>query len=416
MIAGFVLITASTYAQSSKRTTAINALHDFQTYKEADALKKAKENIDAAAQHNETGIEAKTWKYRGDIYLAAYEEAIRQESEKQKDIKDPDKKSIISYSNAPAGDLQTAGDSYIKAKQLDKKNIYTEDVMKSLSLVQIHLDNKGRADYNAKKSADAASYFEKAFEVSQILGKMDTSLLNNAALSYRLGGDVVKAKSTYQKLIDMGFGKGKTVSILANLYMTENDTVNSALVIRKGRERYPNDIDLLTTETNLFLKQKKNKEALENLKKVIEKNPNDPQLNFALGAIYDNLANPKSDKGADLPQPPEAQEYFTQSETYYKKALELDPNYFDALYNLGALYNNQGVKLYNKSNTIKDAAISAREGKKADEIFKKALPYLEKAHELKPKDKNTMISLKQLYAKTEQEEKYNKIVAELKGN
>ena len=35
--------------------------------------------------------------------------------------------------------------------------------------------------------------------------------------------------------------------------------------------------------------------------------------------------------------------------------------------------------------------------KQADEIFNKALPYLEKAYDLNKTDKNTLLSLKQLY-------------------
>jgi tetratricopeptide (TPR) repeat protein len=403
-------------AQSSKRTTAYNALNDFRSYKEVDALKKAKDNIDAASLNLETGVEAKTWKYRGDIYLESFVYALSKEREKLSDITDANKKTMVSYANTSAADLNTAADSYLKIKEFDKKKIYTEDVDKILPLIQSHLDNKGTADYNAKKATEAAVSFEKSYEISKIIGHPDTAVLNNAALAYRVSGDLPKAKATYQKLVDMGFGKGKTVSILANMMITEKDTASAGKVITQGRKRYPNDMDLLTTETNLFLMAKKNKEALANLKQVIEKNPNDAQLNLVVGSVFDNLANPKDEKGNELTAPAEADEYFKQSELYYKKAIELKPDYFDALYNLGALFNNQGVKQFNKSNTIKDVAMYNKESQKAEDTFKKALPFLEKAHTLNPKDRNTMLALKQLYGKTGQTEKYEKMVQELKGN
>ena len=364
-----------TFAQSSKRTTAINALKDYQTYHEADALKKAKDNIDAASVHEETGKEAKTWKYRGDIYLAAYEHAKQVEDDKQKDEKDVNKKGMVSYANTPIADLQTAYESFSKAKTLDKKNVYTDDVNKSLFIVAAHFDNKGRTDYLSKKAAEAASSFETAYEVSALLGKVDTTAISNAAMAYRAGGNYTKAKQTYQKLVDLGYGKGKTVSVLANMLINEKDTAAASTILKKGRQQYPSDLDLLNAETNLFLMAHKSKEALANLKMAIDKNPNDPQLNLVIGSIYDNLANPKDDQGKDLPQPAEAEDYLKQCEIYYKKAIELKPDYFDALYNLGALYNNQGVKLFNKANTIKDAALYAKESKKADDVFKKALPF-----------------------------------------
>ena len=47
--------------------------------------------------------------------------------------------------------------------------------------------------------------------------------------------------------------------------------------------------------------------------------------------------------------------------------------------------------------------------------FKEAQPYLEKAHELNPADTNTMVSLKQLYARLNETAKYDAIKAKLEG-
>jgi hypothetical protein len=64
------------------------------------------------------------------------------------------------------------------------------------------------------------------------------------------------------------------------------------------------------------------------------------------------------------------------------------------------MYFNGAAELMNEANKIPfnkqkeyDAAIAL-----AKEAFLKAQPYLEKAHELDPKDSNTMVSLQQLYA------------------
>jgi len=408
-----LLSTGMSYAQSSKRTSAHNALEDFKRDKDPASLKKAKDFIDMASQHAETGVEAKTWNMRGEIYLTAYAAALLSEDEKQKDEKDAAKKNMVSYVNVPIADLQTAYESYVKTRDLDKKKVYTDEINKGLFIIGTHFENKGRADYNNKKALEAGGSFEKCFEISVLNGKMDTATLNYAALAYRVGGDAAKAKSIYQKLIDLGYGKGKTISILGTLLMNEKDTAAARKVISAGRVKYPTDMELLTTETNLFLMAHKNKEALANLKQVIEKNPNDAQLNLVVASVFDNMANPKDADDKELPKPAEYDQYYTQSESYYKKAIELKPDYFDALYNLGVLYNNQGVIMYNKANNIKNKAEADKEGNKADEIFKMAIPYLEKAHSVNPKDKNTMRSLKQLYAKTAQQEKYDKIKAEL---
>jgi hypothetical protein len=410
------LFAGMSIAQSSKRTTAHNALEDYKKYKEADALKKAKENIDAAALHPETGIEAKTWVYRGEIYLVTYEHSIQVEEEKQKDVSDPKKKNMNAYSNAAIADLQTSYESYLKAREFDKKKVYTDEIGSALPRIMIHFDNKGVADYQNKQLTTASLAFEKSYEVSQAMGKPDTSILSNAAMSYRVAGDLPKAIEIYKKLVGMGFMKAKTVLILSNIYVANKDTASALALIAAERPKYPNDGDLMLNETQLYLWTKKRKEALANLQNLIAKNPNDSTMNMLVASTYDNMANPKDDKGNDLPPTPESEEYFNQAVNYYKKAIEIKPDYFKALFNLGILYFNKGAKMYNKANTIKDAALYAKESKKADDQFKTALPYMEKAHQVAPKDKDTMKALKTLYSRTEQQAKYDKIVEELKNN
>ncbi|MFI5149413.1 MAG: tetratricopeptide repeat protein [Bacteroidia bacterium] len=416
ILSAMSLLTGMSMAQSSKRTTAHNALEDYKRYKEVDALKKARENIDAASLHAETGVEAKTWVYRGEIYLVSYENSLQQEEAKQKDVSDPKKKNMVAYSNTSLAELQTSYESYLKAREYDKKKIYTEEIGSALPRIMIHFDNKGVADYNSKQLATAAISFEKCYEVSQQMGHPDTSVLNNAAMTYRLAGDLPKSIEIYKKLVAMGFGKGKTVAILSNVYVANKDTAAALTLVAAERAKYPNDGDLIVNETQLFLWTKKRKEALANLQNLIAKNPNDSTMNMLVGSTYDNMANPKDDKGNDLPPPPEQTEYFNQAVTYYKKAIEIKPDYFKALFNLGILYFNRGAKMYNKANNIKEAALYAKESKKADDEFKLALPYMEKAHQVMPKDKDTMKALKTLYSRTEQQAKYDKIVEELKNN
>jgi tetratricopeptide (TPR) repeat protein len=51
---------------------------------------------------------------------------------------------------------------------------------------------------------------------------------------------------------------------------------------------------------------------------------------------------------------------------------------------------------------------------KGDKYLEDSLPYLEKALELNPTDYNTLFSLKQIYSRTGQVEKYNEVNDKLK--
>ena len=121
-------------------------------------------------------------------------------------------------------------------------------------------------------------------------------------------------------------------------------------------------------------------------------------LYFNRGTIYDqegDIANAEKD---------------------YLTALELNFSSFRANYNLGALYFNQGVETKNKANATSDNSLYSKLNKEADAVFAKALPYLETAHNVNTEDKNTLLSLKQLYylnGDYGKSEEMKKLIAEL---
>jgi hypothetical protein len=71
------------------------------------------------------------------------------------------------------------------------------------------------------------------------------------------------------------------------------------------------------------------------------------------------------------------------------------------------LYVNKAASINDEANKLPlDATAHYDKLKKeADEYLEKALPYLEKATELQPGDVNTLISLKQIYARTNKTDK-----------
>jgi tetratricopeptide (TPR) repeat protein len=181
----------------------------------------------------------------------------------------------------------------------------------------------------------------------------------------------------------------------------EKDTVKAMATVKKGREMFPDNYNMIIAETNLYLAMGKTKEAQENLKLAIEKDPKNSNLYFAVGANYDQIANdPKS-------KPEEIEAAMVEAEKNYLKAIEIKPEYFDAIYNIGAMYFNDGVRIFeyaakidiNDTKGYKDAQ------EKYDARWKQALPYLEKALLLVPDDQSTLLSLKQLYTRTNQPEK-----------
>lgn len=424
---------AAVDAQPAKVVSAYNYLRYYDQNKKSQDLIDAQKNIDEAIAHEKTMNEAKTWYYRGNVYFA------------------------ISNSKAPefaeqkASASETALKSYMKALVLNFKDPELQkldleknpaDVMKFFTAINDkstkYVDQMWTADIigqkfpymantflnlgvenftKAKDYQKAMENFETAVGIAALTGKVDTMSMYYTAMAAEKAGNKDKAIQLYEALTKMkyqGDGDGPRIYLaLSQLIKEKGDKEKSLNVLKEGRKIYPDDRNLILEELNHYLAAGKLNEALDNLNLAVSKDPNNHTLHFALGTVYDNLANPDKDKK----QPTEAEykDYIAKSEQAYKKAIEIKPDYFDAIYNLGALYFNQGVKINDAAQTIADNAKYAAEIKKADEKFNLALPYLEKALEIQPNDKNTLLSLKQLYARTGQTDKYKQVNDKLKN-
>jgi tetratricopeptide (TPR) repeat protein len=132
---------------------------------------------------------------------------------------------------------------------------------------------------------------------------------------------------------------------------------------------------------------------------AIAQDPKNASYFFAQGTLYDKLQKPD------------------EATTSYLKAIEYKEDYFDAYYNLGALYYNKGVKQVDVANLVPSSQPDKYELEKdkADIEFKKAIPYMEKAHEINPTDKFTLESLKTLYYRLKMLDKHAEIIEKMKS-
>jgi len=95
-------------------------------------------------------------------------------------------------------------------------------------------------------------------------------------------------------------------------------------------------------------------------------------------------------------------EKYAEAVDEFNKALEIEPNYNDAVYNLGVAYLNWGVTLKaeadKKAETEKKGSKSTKENTSYKEKFKLSLPYLERSAEYRPDDGALWTQLGRLYA------------------
>ncbi|MFI5219962.1 MAG: tetratricopeptide repeat protein [Bacteroidia bacterium] len=361
-----IIYTGSLYAQKTKVQTAWNFL-------KYDQLDKAKEAIDDASVNEQSINMEKTWYYRGLIYQRIFKHE--------------------KYANLDPQPLQKAYEYYQKSLELNPRSEFVDSIKLFKTIIVNNLSNAGIEQYNAKNYSAALESFESVLKMIP----SDTATILNAAYSAEKSGNKEKAKKYYQSLIDMNYADAKIYVFLSNILKAEGDTAKALTIIQNGRKLFPEDKNLAIEELNFYLYSGKSREAIEPLNQAIAKDGGNANLFFARGSIFDKL-NETDKAKAD-----------------YNKAIELKPDYFDAYYNMGAMFFNQGAELANKANAIPPGKTKEYDEakKKADNKFKESQPFLEKALELNPTDRSTLLSLKQLYARLGDTVKYEKIKAAL---
>ena len=415
LISSFIFYSLYTFSQSQNLNSAVSYFEGYKNLKEIASLPKAKEKIDLAAANEATMGKYKTWFYKGNIYLALFEAALKAEMMKSTEP-DTSKKMIAAYQNVSMADAEEALKAFQKEIQLYNKKIYSPDANAKIRAIAGHFNVKGYSCLVNKNYADAITHYERSYELYQDMKITDTAAVFNIANSAIKLKDYKKAEQYYGKLIEMKYKPEKCYLAMIQMYNDAGDTAASRGMIMKSVAAMPNSYALLIEQINLFLRAGKSASAIEGINQALVKNPNNHELHLVLGQTYNKMAFPKDAAGKDLAKPSNFNELVKKTEDEFNKAIEIKPDYFVGLYSIGVFYNNLGADMLNQSEKLKDPKKVKAEEDKADAIFKKAMPLLEKAHQLDPTDKDTMRTLRQLYARTGQgdTDKYKKLNEELK--
>jgi len=343
-------------------------------------------------------------------------------------------KSQVYKKLAPNAEFE-ALDAVKKSKELDSKKKFESDRINLLFDLSTLFYNKAITLYNDgvenKKEAnfpDALLNFEKFMECIDVLGSdkvIVTNLLdynkvslNNIYLyigySAQKCNQFEKAKTFYDKLVLLNVPAAQarqSGNPLAYIYYMElllnnKDTIAARGVAEKGLEVYNENPDVVMAAIELFSKMKKMSEMADLMEKVVSQNANaDLKMIFVLGQAFNNIAKEYARKGYQST----AEQYKTKAISYFEKVLNANPTdkkiLFNANYNLGVIYYNAGVNAYkqrSESNTTE-----------YEFLFKKSLPYLEKAKEIDPKNKNVLNMLLKAYTSLNEKAKAEAIESEL---
>ena len=335
-------------------------------------LSEAMQYIDEAYNTESTANDPKMWNYRAPIYL---EIALKKP--------ELDNLAIIKATDAHIKCLQKGKKDRIIVKKWTSK----EDILAGLIQCGYKLFNVAIDKYNVGDYKTSLAYYEKIFEIvpydeeDQLKRGNITkeTILYNSFFSSNKMKDDVKSKELLQNLIDINFNEPAIYIHISDIYKRENNIEETIRYLSLGREMFEDDQSLINTEINLYIELGRTSELLKKLGEAIELDTENSLLYFNRGTIYDQEGQ------------------LENAEKDYLMAITLDPSSFGSNYNLGALFFNKAVELNNSANSTGDNKEYKLLKKESDVFFNKALPYLEASYSINSKDKNTLLSLKQLY-------------------
>lgn len=375
LLLAVICISTGAFAQKGKVTSAM-------TFIEQGTLDKAKEALDQAMTDPKTMNWFNTYFAKGKLCQAVYKS---------------DNPTFKAFYTDP---LDEAYNAYEKAVQLDdkggiKKRIITGMVYNALAL---DLYSQGGIQFDSKDYAGALKSFEtqiKITESDKYVGVTDTGMYYNAGLAAANAGKQEEAIKYFEKCAEMKYLGVTPYFQISQSYMQMGDTLKAEALLKSLPDKFPGDKNVTLQLIDLYIKAGKNEEALKHLAIAKADDPGNYSLHFAEGIIY--LNDNKYDEAI----------------TDLTKSVELKPDLYDSQYGLGAAYINKASDMFVKANDIMDVNKYNTAIEEAMAVFAKALPYMEKANELKPDDAFAMRSLKELYYRLKMTDKYNAIKAKL---
>jgi tetratricopeptide (TPR) repeat protein len=281
--------------------------------------------------------------------------------------------------------LDIAFESLKKVQEIDvqgKKNkklfeLYT-------TLIRMYIAD-GSSCYSSKNFDCAYSCFSNVLTIGQlpVVHRKDTAMYYYTALAAYFAGKNQEAIVNYKKAIELGFtSEGNAYANIDQSFKALGDKESGLTYLEEGFMKFPKNQNVLIALINYYLNKNEDpSKILSYIDKAIQDAPLNASLYFNKAALYDKLND------------------FDNAAVTYQKALECDPNYFDAYFNLGALYYNKGVKYLEEANKVPAKELEKYDGliAKANDEFKRSIPFIEKAHQLSPGDKSTVETLKNIY-------------------
>ena len=374
LLLALVSVSIGAMSQKGNVTKALNLIDQGE-------LVKAKETLDPALVHPKSANLPNTFYAKGRLAQAAYENG-----------------NTTLFSDP----LSEAYAAYEKAMELDPKGQIKKRILttRAYGILSDSFLEQGGNQFEAGDFAGALKSFEAQISIVEsdnYIWGIDEALYYNAGIAAVNAGKHDVAIDYFKKCAELEYLGITPYYQMYEAYLAKGDTVSAEATLMKLPTLFPDDPTVTLQLIDLYIKSGKNDLAQKYITDAKRNDPSNSILYFASGIIYLN------------------EEKFDEAIVELQKSIDIDPDMFDAQYGIGAAYINKAASMYRDAETIMDVNLYNTAIDSANEVYTNALPYMEKALQLSPDDPYTMQNLKELYYRLRMTEKYDAINAKLEG-
>lgn len=337
-------------------------------------LEKGLEAVEIACKNESTADDPRAWYLKGFIYKEFYR-------------LHPD-----SLSHYRGKALQAV----VHCIRLDKTQALKEDCKAISSFIYTSYFNDAIQYLNIEKYANALAIF-------QTFTTDSTDTYYAEALYYSgyaslMEGKGAQAYEFFQKALVAGYQDPLIYDQLSYSYLERELYAEAVATLKEGRSLFPEDARLQISSLNLHMSLQNYKEAEGIAESYLIKHPTDIEVMQVAGTIYEKRFQTDTTR---------RDEYFLKRKDIYLRVLKQDPENVLANYNMGITLYNQAVSIINRGDVYgMDIMDFDQLIARCTNLFKEALPYVKKAHELSPDNINTLKALEGIYYNLNDREKF----------
>lgn len=242
--------------------------------------------------------------------------------------------------------IKLAEDAVIEAKKLDTQGEVKALIKDADDRILIAIRNAAFISYEKKEFQRSFDNFYKL----QVINPNDTAMVLNASVLAKNLENYPKSIELSKRLLAMGNpqSEGIYTDIISMQLKNLKDTVAGLVTIEEAKVKFPENINFITTETDIYIKKGQNDKAEKALITLVQKDPKNDLYQAALGNVFLQQAFKKQTELGTIDQVKKKAEYLkmkTERDAlvdkalpYYVKATELDAKNLNALDGLKTIY------------------------------------------------------------------------------